>query len=184
MHRISITNIISTIFRKREAEVTDIIPVMTKVVIEAEVITYKGLMIEIEEDTLFRDKSRDYKNSRWSYRRLDNYRDRGNSRQSRFRRQSRFPTRRPRAAPRYPSRDNGECLSCRKLGHFAKDCTQKDTSVDKVQHRTKEPLSTKDVSICMKEDKKKYAEMCHSGETYGAIQPNRKDEEYYKQLDQ
>ena len=67
-----------------------------------------------------------------SYRKSDNYRDRGDSRQLRFRRQSRSSAIGPRVVSKSTSIDNDRCFSCRQLDHFAKDCPEKDTSVGKV----------------------------------------------------
>ena len=56
-----------------KAEVTEITLVMTEAILDAEAISDKGLMIEIEEDTLLSGANLDISNnSRGSFRRLDN----------------------------------------------------------------------------------------------------------------
>ena len=41
--------------------------------------------------------------------------------------------RRPRVASQSPSRDSDRCFSCRQSGDFARECSKKDTAVDKTQ---------------------------------------------------
>ena len=81
VRQISKTHIISLTFIEAEVEVTETILVMT----EAEETSDKGHMMETEEDILHSEVDPD---SRRSDRRQDNYRDRGDNRQQRFRCQS------------------------------------------------------------------------------------------------
>ena len=95
----------------------------------------KGLMTGRGGYSPARPKSRGYNASRGSYHQHDNYNYRNDSRQPRFRRPSRFPSRRPTFALRSLSRNRNRCFSCRQFGHFARECPKKNTLVAKAQPR-------------------------------------------------
>ena len=76
-------------------------------------------------------------------------------------------------------------LFCRQFCHFAKECLEKDTSIDKVQHREERPSKCKGYCHLYEEGQEKdMAAMCHHGTTCGATKCNREYEEYHKKLNQ
>ena len=106
----------------------------------------------------------------------------------RFSSQSISCTRRPRVSLRSPSRDDYKCYSCRQFCHFARECSDKDTSADQVQHIEERASKHKGCFHLYEEGLEEehdseegvIAVMCHSGKTYSDIQPNRENEEHYK----
>ena len=77
------------------------------------------------------------------------------------------------------------------FGHLAKECSEKDTSVEKVQHR--EERSSNHIgcpNLYEGQQEEEDAEeevmtaMCHSDETYSIMQCIIEDEDCYKQLNQ
>ena len=102
-----------------------------------------------------RPKSRGYNTLQGSYTWQDNYNDRSDRRQPRFRSPSRFPAKRSKVAFRSPNRDKDRCFSCRQLNHLAREYPEKNTSVAKVQPREQTSPGTKTVLRCMVVTKKK-----------------------------
>ena len=169
----------SLIFTESEMEVTEIILVLTEAMIQAKDISDRSHMLEM--NIFFQIKSRGYNNSRGSYIRSDNYTEQSDSRQSRFRSQSRsIPTWKFQAASVSPSMDDDRCIDCRQHGHFAKNCLERANSVGKVWKWWKELKGC--FHLCEGSPEEEDVEedvmpaMCHSSETYIAIQPNREDD--------
>ena len=92
---------------------------MTEVMREAEkILDKKHLIGKRRGHSSFRGRCRSYNNPKTSYRRQGNFRDRGHSRQERFRSQTGSPARGYTVALRSPSRDKDICFSFRQSGLY------------------------------------------------------------------
>ena len=107
---------------------------MMEVMTEGEDILYEGHIIETEDGILHSEANPEVTIIQEGYTK-DSYRNRGDSRQLRFRIQSRSPARRSSFASRSQSRDKDRCYNCREFSHFAKEHPEKKISLGKVQYR-------------------------------------------------
>ena len=168
------------IWREREEEVTESMPLMTEV---EEILDYdrngRGY-------SLFRGRSRGYNNLRASHKGQYSYTDRGENRQQKFESPSRSPATGTRVASRSPTEIKIDFSVRDNLVILLKNVLRSTHLQAKCSRDERIPRHKGFSHLYGGDPKEEYeaimAAMCHSTETYSSMQVQREDDEYTKQV--